>query len=60
MAAESSDGSELGAGASYCYFEDALAEKQCFVWQADGNDNAKIPISFTDGRIYGLGSSNIK
>lgn len=50
---------ELGVDASYYYFEDALVEKQCFVWQADGNDNAKLMISFTDGKLYGLGSANI-
>lgn len=50
---------ELGVDASYYYFEDALVEKQCFVWQADGNDNAKLLISFTDGKLYGLGSANI-
>lgn len=50
---------ELGVDASYYYFEDSLVEKQCFVWQADGNDNAKLLISFTDGKLYGLGSANI-
>ncbi len=50
---------QLGVDASYYYFEDALVEKQCFVWQADGNDAAKILISFTNGILYGLGSANI-
>lgn len=50
---------QLGVDASYYYFEDALVTKQCFVWQAEGNDNAKVLISFTDGKLYGLGSANI-
>lgn len=50
---------EFGVDASYYCFEDDLVEKQCFVWQADGNDAAKILISFTNGILYGLGSANI-
>lgn len=50
---------QLGVDASYYYLEDALVEKQCFVWQAEGNDAVKLLISFTKGKIYGLGSANI-
>lgn len=51
---------ELGVDASCYYFEDGLVEKQCFVWMADGDDTAKLLISFTDGKLYGLGSANIQ
>ena len=47
---------ELGVDASYYYCN---AEEQCFVWQAEGNDAAKLLISFLDGKLYGLGSANI-
>lgn len=50
---------QLGVDASYYYFEDALVEKQCFVWQAEGDDNSKLLISFTNGKLYGLGAANL-
>lgn len=50
---------ELGVDASYYYFEDALVEKQCFVWMAESKDASKLLISFTDGKLYGLGSANL-
>lgn len=50
---------ELGVDASYYYYEDSLVETQCFVWQAEESDNARLLISFVDGKLYGLGSSNL-
>lgn len=50
---------QLGVDASYYYFEDSLVGKQCFVWQAEESDNATLLISFADGKLYGLGSSNL-
>lgn len=51
----------LGVDASYYYYEDSLVEKQCFVWQAEEDDNARLLVSFqdSDGKIYGIGSSNL-
>lgn len=50
---------QLGVDASYYYYEDSLVGNQCFVWQAEESDSAKLLISFTDGKLYGLGSSNL-
>lgn len=47
---------QLGVDASYYYLN---GEEQCFVWQAEGNDSAKLLISFLDGKLYGLGSANL-
>lgn len=50
---------QLGVDASYYYYADSLVEEQCFVWQSEESDNAKLLISFADGKLYALGSANL-
>lgn len=50
---------QLGVDASIYYFEDALVTKQCFIWQASDSDNAKFLATFSEGKLYAIGSSNV-
>ncbi len=50
---------QLGVDASYYYFEDALVSKQSFVWIAGDNDKAKFIASFSEGKLYATGSTNV-
>ncbi len=53
---------QIGVDASYYYFEDALVQKQNFLWVAEDDETVKLLISFSasDGKLYAAGSTNIK
>lgn len=51
---------QLGVDASIYQYEGGGYEKQNFIWQAGDDKTAKFIATFSEGKLYGSGSTNVK